>query len=513
MEKFRQALKNPKIEFVIVALIWMAAVDAKALADYGTDRYGMRYPLYFTAWGGAQMSVLLSYCMVPFIKILGFSTVSIRLPMLFASSIGLLALYFCARQVKGREAAVIALLLGTICPWHYMQSRWSFDCNLFPHVFLIAVCFLLAGLKKHWMLYLSMIFFGLCSYCYGVANYSVPLFLLIVAIYLLKQKSILWREMFICVVLYLVVALPEFIIMFINMFKLQTIETSVFTLPYFPRSFRANDILLTNFSWQQLWKNIGCCFSTVWGAGDKSVTNTIVKFGPVYYITTVFFVIGLAAVIVRLKKKADDTKKAAYFVLLMWIVMSLWVGIVTREVTINRINIIFYPILVVAAIGIAWCINKWSLLAVPIAAGYGMLGILFAVTYFGNWGDISRTYYYEPYINALNDAKKIECDYYYITPDPQGEGVNMVGEILTMYCHEIDAHYYQGISNVQDGKVQLPYSEKYHYEDVTPEIVEENTGKAVVYIVRPDAVSIFPAEEYDINSYYDKYFVITEKSN
>lgn len=44
---------------------------------------------------------------------------------------------------------MIVLILGTISPWHYMQSRWSFDCNLFPHVFLIAVVLLIAGLKRN----------------------------------------------------------------------------------------------------------------------------------------------------------------------------------------------------------------------------------------------------------------------------------------------------------------------------------------------------------------------------
>ena len=43
----------------------MAAVDAKALAYYGTDRFGMKYPVHLTAWGFGQMSALLSYLMVP----------------------------------------------------------------------------------------------------------------------------------------------------------------------------------------------------------------------------------------------------------------------------------------------------------------------------------------------------------------------------------------------------------------------------------------------------------------
>ena len=50
----------------------MAAVDAKALADYGTDRFGMRYPVHLTAWGFGQMSALLSYLMAPCIKLMGY---------------------------------------------------------------------------------------------------------------------------------------------------------------------------------------------------------------------------------------------------------------------------------------------------------------------------------------------------------------------------------------------------------------------------------------------------------
>ena len=46
----------------------MGAVDAKALAEYGTDRFGTFMPAHFEAWGYGQMSVLLSYLTVPFIK-------------------------------------------------------------------------------------------------------------------------------------------------------------------------------------------------------------------------------------------------------------------------------------------------------------------------------------------------------------------------------------------------------------------------------------------------------------
>lgn len=491
----------------------MAAVDAKALAEYGTDRYGMRYPVHFTAWVSSQMSVLLSYCMIPFIKILGFSTVSIRLPMLIASCVGLLALYFFGRQLAGKWAGLIVLILGTISPWHYMQSRWSFDCNLFPHVFLIAVVFLIAGFRKKPFLYVSMVFFGLCSYAYGIADYSVPLFLLFIGIYLLQQQVVNWKELTVCIVLYVIIVLPEFLSMLLTVLGKPGIETPLFTIPTFLSSNRGNDILFANFSWQQLWDNIVATITTTWWSGDKSSTNTMVKFGPIYYVTDIFFIIGMISIIVKIRKM-EKTKRYPYVVLLGWLGMSLWAGIITKNVTINRINIIFYPVIVISGIGIAWCIRKIYLLCVPIAAMYGVLALLMAQMYFGSWAEISRTYYYDPYLQALEYAKTIDCDKYYIYPDPQGiDAGARLGEILTMYTHQIDAHYYQGISNVQNGEELLPYQERYHYEYATAEIIAENeaSGECVVYIVGPGEVDLFDTESYEITSIYNRFYVVEER--
>lgn len=491
----------------------MAAVDAKALAEYGTDRYGMRYPVHFTAWVSSQMSVLLSYCMIPFIKILGFSTVSIRLPMLIASCVGLLALYFFGRQLAGKWAGLIVLILGTISPWHYMQSRWSFDCNLFPHVFLIAVVFLIAGFRKKPFLYVAMVFFGLCSYAYGIADYSVPLFLLFIGIYLLRQQVVNWKELTGCIVLYVIIVLPEFLSMLLTVLGKPGIETPLFTIPTFLSSNRGNDILFANFSWQQLWDNIVATITTTWWSGDKSSTNTMVKFGPIYYVTDIFFIIGMISIIMKIRKM-EKTKRYPYVVLLGWLGMSLWAGIITKNVTINRINIIFYPVIVISGIGIAWCIRRIHLLCVPIAAMYGALALLMAQMYFGSWAEISRTYYYDPYLQALEYAKTIDCDKYYIYPDPQGIDVGArLGEILTMYTHQIDAHYYQGISNVQNGEELLPYQERYHYEYATAEIIAENeaSGESVVYIVGPGEVDLFDKEKYEITSIYNRFYVVEER--
>ena len=237
--------------------------------------------------------------------------------------------------------------------------------------------------------------------------------------------------------------------------------------------------------------------------------STVAKFGPMYYVTDIFFLIGLITVIWKLnKKKLPEKYKTPVFILFAWMGLAVIIGAITRYPVLHRINIAFYPVIILAAVGMAACIQKWKITAIPIVALYGVLGVTFAATYFGEWADLSRIYYYEPYLNALDYAHTIECDEYYIDPDPMGEGEYMVGQILTMYCHQIDAHYFQGVSNVQDGREQLPYAEKYHFEYVTEDTIRENQGKDVVYVVNYELIDLFDEEEYDITSFYNNYYVV-----
>lgn len=126
----------------------MGAVDALALATYGTDRFGNWLPAHFQAWGYGQMSVLLSYMSVPFIKLWGLNSVTARLPMLLASVAGAGALYGLVKDIFGSRAGVVTLVCVAIAPWHFMQSRWALDCNMFPHMFILGLFFLNRGLKK-----------------------------------------------------------------------------------------------------------------------------------------------------------------------------------------------------------------------------------------------------------------------------------------------------------------------------------------------------------------------------
>lgn len=79
----------------------MAAVDGKALADYGTDRFGTWLPAHLYAWGYGQMSSLLSYLIAIFVKFFGLNPITARLPQLIASVAGGVFFYLFIRDIFG----------------------------------------------------------------------------------------------------------------------------------------------------------------------------------------------------------------------------------------------------------------------------------------------------------------------------------------------------------------------------------------------------------------------------
>lgn len=54
--------------------------EAYSILNYGIDRNGNFMPAFLVSWGGGQ-NALLTYLIIPFIKIFGANIFSIRLPM------------------------------------------------------------------------------------------------------------------------------------------------------------------------------------------------------------------------------------------------------------------------------------------------------------------------------------------------------------------------------------------------------------------------------------------------
>ena len=489
----------------------MGAVDALAIATYGTDRFGVYHPVHLQAWRVGQMSAGLSYLQALCIKLFGFSTVTIRLPLLIVSSISLLLMFFIGKKIKDEKMGLILLALSVINPWHFMQSRWAMDCNLFPHVFLMGLTAMLYGLDSFPLLLLSMVFFGLTFYCYGIAVYSVPVFLLLCAIWLLRKKKISPGKLISCVAVFLITAMPEILVMWINFRKLDTVYTPLFTLQYFSESVRSNDILFMNFSLEGLLHNLKSMIEVAFLQVPGAAYNAPPQFGPSYHISIVFEVIGLIYLVSMLVKRDKSIDKWPYFLVLSYFVTCLWLGAITRDVNVNRINLIFPVLLILTGYGIVCTVNLATniiptkvgtgrIIGAGIAIGYAMLAAWFLRYYYFVFDEkVGNSAYFAEYVEAIKKADSYEeYDTVFVSGFTGYKADVKISEILTNYICKHDAHYLQGLTNISNGRSLLPYQERYHYFyswDVKEnELLAEVAPKESIWVVHRNELDLIEGD-------------------
>lgn len=482
----------------------MAAIDAKALADYGTDHYGMRWPVHLTAWGYGQMSALLSYLMVPCIELFGFNAVSLRLPQLLVSLLGLATLYLFCREAFGKGPALAVLFFAAIDPWHIMQSRWALDCNLYPHFFLFGLYFLqksLSGRRRLWLC-VSMVMFGLCMYCYGIAIYTLPVFLVLACAYLLIKKRVRIGEALLALAVWLAVAWPFILVMAINFFQWDTIETPLFTLPYFAGSVRSGDILFFSENVPaQLWQNAKALADAVIIQKPDLPWNSIGQFGSLYLFSLPFAFAGLVWLLKRLK-----TSDGAVLLLLFFLT-GIWCGLCTNNVNINRVNIIFYPMLCFTGLGL-YAVGR----CVPIphlrpglAAGYLLAFCLFCGCYFGPYAQQIEGYFLKDFGEAVASLKDSPAEKLYITGKSQGENTAYVSQVLTLFYHERDAEYFQGKRELPG---LLPYEERYTFANMEQLVIDPQENAA--YVAAEEELDFFELDAYEMER-YGNYYVLRAK--
>ena len=471
----------------------MAAVDAKALADYGTDRFGTWLPCHLYAWGYGQMSSLMSYLIAPFVKLFGLNVVTMRIPSLLCSIAGSVFFWLFMRDVFGERAGLIAALLVAINPWHLLQSRWALDCNLLPHFFMGGLYFLNRGLtEKKRFLYISMLFFGLCMYCYGITIYTIPLFLIAVCVFYMIKKRVTLRSAAVCALVYLLIAWPFILTMAVNYFSWDTIELPFVTIQHFTASVRAGDILFfSDKPFEQLLANFKSLLKVTLLQVKDLPWNDMDGFGTVYLFSMPFAALGLFGF---LKEKKADNKWLALFAVLT----GIWVGLMTNGVNVNRINIIYYAELMFIALGIYYAVTALPKLTSPTVCALLLSGALMAGTYFGTYAESVKNYFFYGLEDAITAAEDSGADRLYISADLQYKGSANVSEILTLFYDGTDAHYFQGLTNEDHGKTLLPYRERFHYLSLNPELIKKTKDSSAAYVGTASDAALFDPEEFDV---------------
>lgn len=380
----------------------MSAINAKSIAENGTDMYGTTYPVYFEGWLIGGQSAFAIYITAFFIKIFGFSTITVRLPILLVSLSSLIFMLLLINRIfKDKRVGLIVLLLLAINPWDILQSQWLLDCNFFPHIMLIAIYLLHIGIedKKDIALYSSMVIFAITLYTYGIALYLVPIFLLVTVAYLLVARKISITKLLLCLLIFLVIALPIILMTVIQLFNLPTIHIGKVTIQNFEYATRKNDMLLfSENKITMLINNINYLTDILLYQSDELVWNAFPSFGTIYLVSLPIVIWGIISICYQFfsNKTEERYNRFGIVLILFWLLIGIIGGLLINDINVNRINIIWYVLLILNGIGIYEIIRVLSHKKILI--------VLFFVIYLMNF--IGFIYYFH-----TRGTKEIENSY------------------------------------------------------------------------------------------------------
>lgn len=181
--------------------------NAYSILNTGADEYGTKFPLLLRAYDDWRPALYV-YLVVPFVKLFGLSTLSVRLPSATLSVLTVLAVYFLVKRVGKElglkwEIAPFAATLLTISPWHIYISRLGHEANAGLAFFVFALAFLL---RRN--IYLTALFFTLSFISYQAEKVFLPVFLLGVVILFRKEIMTVKKKAFLACICSLILLLP-----------------------------------------------------------------------------------------------------------------------------------------------------------------------------------------------------------------------------------------------------------------------------------------------------------------
>jgi hypothetical protein len=332
-------------------------VEAYSLYHYGVDRNGISFPVHLISWGDGQ-NALYAYLLIPFLAAAGrLSPLVVRLPMLLTGMASLPLAYLVGRWTLDRKFGLLAMFFLAISPWHILLSRWAFDGNILPFVFLAGYACLLRAETHGSLIIPACLLLGLSLYAYATAYAMVPLFLLCAFLMIARLKNIAWNFSVGGLLAFILVAAPIGLFVLVNAARLPSMGLGPITIPRFPMPprFESQTMIGTPNRIAALAANLTVGGALLINQTDGLPQNVVDPFGYFYTITLPLGLIGVW-VLGHLLGHADHRWGA--LLMLSWLGTSISVAIL-HPVNINRFNIIFIPLIMCMALAVQWLSSRW----------------------------------------------------------------------------------------------------------------------------------------------------------
>ncbi|WP_151737941.1 glycosyltransferase family 39 protein [Paenibacillus tengchongensis] len=389
--------------------------DAYAILHYGMDRNGVHLPVHLIAWGSGQ-NALYAYLSIPFLLLFGLNPLSVRALSVFMGLIGMLFFYLIMRRLYPSKAAgAFAMFIIAINPWHIMMSRWALESNLFPTVVLIAFYFLIRSCEDPKWSFGFTALLALSLYAYGTAYFFVPVFAVLAAVLLLyrrklKLQMLLWNS-----VLFVLAALPILLFIVINRYGQAGIHTPFLSVPKLtvPRveevsSIFGGDMLKT------AWNHFRVFTEMMYTGSDGLLWNTLPDYGYAYPLGLPVAAIGLFVMLAASRKRASGGEGQA--LVLLWLLAAVLMAFIT-DVNINRMNIIFFPLLLLIAAGCMWLWRRIRFAGILASSAFAVMFGMFANAYFRELPQEIGPAFYESAGEAISYASGHSSGEVYVTDE------------------------------------------------------------------------------------------------
>lgn len=152
--------------------------NAYSIMLTGKDEYGNFLPLSLRSFNDYKPA-LYAYLSIPFIKIFGLNSNSVRAVSALAGTVSLIFLYLLLKEfIENKWWRVGIFFILSFEPWRLHFSRNAFETHLSSCLFLIGVWFLIRTKNKTKNWWGAVIFLALSAYSYHSARLAAPLLLI-----------------------------------------------------------------------------------------------------------------------------------------------------------------------------------------------------------------------------------------------------------------------------------------------------------------------------------------------
>lgn len=356
------------------------AYDSWSLGHFGVERHLSSWPLYLNNCGGGQ-SVLYCYLDMPLLMLMGITPLAIRLPSIIFSMIACVCGWRVVARNHGYRAGILYLAIFTLVPYFTMAGRMGLDCNQ-----MLGLCVLMIDLidmaihkNRKGLFVAAGIVGGITFYSYALSYLILPLFVVLLAVYLLWVRKITIGDILRLCIPMVILGAPLLVVQIINLCDLPELKIGAITFTK-QIDYRANEV-----GFGHIGENIRglyrCIFKT-----DISQFSNFENYSNLYPISLPIVIGGAVLSMITLVKNVMKREYSLASVVLLFTGCVAAVALLLDGILTYRINPIFFGLAYMIVLVLETIVNykdKWCKCAVILVmVTYVLYFAAFAQYYF-----------------------------------------------------------------------------------------------------------------------------------